>query len=90
VKRRLREDMEPPAGGDAPPAPPCWLCEGVGTVAVHGEASAQLGITLWMPFRPGSPAHPTRQCPACLLRNAGGLLDESRQIIERMAGLINW
>lgn len=43
----------------------CWLCLGLGGIAVHHKASVQMGKTLWIAHRPDSQTHPVRPCPVC-------------------------
>jgi hypothetical protein len=44
---------------------PCWLCRGLGGIAVHDRWSQQAGTPLWVAHAPRSATHPTYPCPAC-------------------------
>ena len=62
VTDALREAGLLPSG-----RPPCWLCLGLGAIAIHGKWSAEAGKTLWAAHRPQSRTHPVRPCPVCTL-----------------------
>lgn len=52
----------------------CWLCEGLGGVAVHLMWTERRGMTLLTPHEyPSDDDHKTWPCPACELQK---LLDE--------------
>lgn len=44
----------------------CWLCDGLGGVALHEKWSAERGKPLWTAHEhPSADAHLTKPCPAC-------------------------
>ena len=47
------------------PGEPCWLCGGLGAIAIHNKWSEEAGKTLWVAHRPQSRTHPVRPCPVC-------------------------
>jgi hypothetical protein len=51
---------ESPPGSDC-----CWLCEGLGGIAVHNTATDQFGKRLWVGHRLVSDTHPVKPCPVC-------------------------
>jgi hypothetical protein len=66
----------------------CWFCQGLGGVAIHVKASAELGQTVWVGHRPTSSSHPVHPCPACALGEALTHLGEARAMLAKMAALI--
>lgn len=51
------------ADGATPHDESCWLCEGLGGVAVHVKATEQHGKTLLVAHRLHSDSHPVHPCP---------------------------
>ena len=45
--------------------PECWLCEGLGGVAIHYKWTEKRGKTLWTAHKPSSRTHPVYTCPVC-------------------------
>lgn len=43
----------------------CWLCQGLGGLAIHNKATAQWGKTLWVSHKLVSDTHPVYPCPVC-------------------------
>lgn len=43
----------------------CWLCKGLGAVAIHKEASVTYDQVLWVAHNANSKSHPVNACPAC-------------------------
>lgn len=66
----------------------CWFCQGLGGVAIHIQASAQLGKTVWVGHRLESRSHPVHPCPACGLEAALVHLGEARTMMAKMAAML--
>lgn len=43
----------------------CWLCLGLGGIAIHYKLTEQLGRQVLVPHRPVSESHPVAPCPVC-------------------------
>lgn len=62
--------------------PDCWLCEGLGGIAIHNHWSEQRGKTLWTAHKPESDTHPVKRCPLCELRNLPKTVTDRRSRIK--------
>jgi hypothetical protein len=66
----------------------CWFCQDLGGVAIHIQASAEHGRTVWVGHRLESRSHPVHPCPACALGEALAHLGDARTMMARMAGML--
>jgi hypothetical protein len=66
----------------------CWFCQGLGGVAIHIQASAEHGRTVWVGHRLESRNHPVHPCPACGLEAALAHLGEARTMMAHLGEMI--